>query len=142
MKIIGNAWDAMSEAMSAGRRTQNVVSEVFEKVLNALPSYDEKKASLSTWIYAITRNTVTDFYRKNSCLELCELPETAAEPEENELEALAEQLESLPQRERDILLLRFYYGLTPREIAGRMNISYANVRYLQSTALKKLKANF
>ena len=38
-----------------------IASEVFLKVYAKLDSYDERKASLSTWIYTITKNTVIDY---------------------------------------------------------------------------------
>ena len=42
---------------------EDLVSQVFEKVYGKLHTFDETKASQSTWIYTITRNTVTDYYR-------------------------------------------------------------------------------
>ena len=46
----------------------------------------------------------------------------------------------LPERERDIVILRFYSGLPSREVAARMGLSDGNVRYLQTQALRKLRA--
>ncbi|MCD7867228.1 MAG: sigma-70 family RNA polymerase sigma factor [Clostridiales bacterium] len=52
-----------------GSRVKNVhdaedlVSQVFLKVYHNLESFDSRKASVSTWIYKITRNTVTDFFQ-------------------------------------------------------------------------------
>ena len=39
---------------------EDIVQTVFLKVYSNLDKYDETKASLSTWIYIITRNTVSD----------------------------------------------------------------------------------
>lgn len=41
----------------------DLVSAVFMKVVQKLDSYDPDKASISTWVYTITRNTVTDYFR-------------------------------------------------------------------------------
>ncbi len=126
----------------------DLVSEIFEKVLLAFAGYDEKRAGLSTWIYTITKNTVCDYFRRYGravpygMMEQEEAGTGAAEDgllREEELEILAAALERLPGRERDILVLRFYYEVPPSQIAEKMGISYANVRYLQSTALKKLR---
>lgn len=43
---------------------EDIVSEVFMKVYQKLECYDESRASLSTWIYIITKNTVIDYYKK------------------------------------------------------------------------------
>ena len=52
---------------------------------------------------------------------------------------LAAALEKLPERERNIVILRFYHGLSARETANRVGVSYANVRVLQHGALRKLR---
>ena len=38
---------------------EDLVSAVFLKVVQKLDSFDPVRASLSTWVYTITRNTVT-----------------------------------------------------------------------------------
>ena len=45
---------------------EDVTSEIFLKVQTSLGSYDEEKATLSTWIYTITHNTVCNYYREQS----------------------------------------------------------------------------
>lgn len=37
---------------------EDLVSAVFMKIVQKLDSYDPAKASVSTWVYTITRNTV------------------------------------------------------------------------------------
>ncbi|MEG1877271.1 MAG: sigma-70 family RNA polymerase sigma factor [Lachnospiraceae bacterium] len=126
----------------------DIVSEVFVKVLSKMDTYDEKKAAIGTWIYTITKNTVCDYYRKHGKTIPCDNleyigGETVAADEnllrEEELAGLAKALEKLSQRERDLLILRFYHEISPIEIAEKMNLSYSNVRYIQSTALRKLR---
>lgn len=127
--------------------TEDIISDIFEKALRAFDSYDSKKASLSTWMYTITRNTVLDYYRRHG--RVVPFSEITGEIEqdvsadglikEEELGELAGALAQLPQRQQDIIILRFYCEIPQKEIAERMNISYANVRYLQFTALRSLK---
>ena len=42
---------------------EDIVQTVFLKVYSNLDKYDEIKASFSTWIYIITRNTVYDYLK-------------------------------------------------------------------------------
>ena len=44
---------------------EDIASEIFLKIYAKLDSYDERKSSLSTWIYTITKNTVIDYYTKS-----------------------------------------------------------------------------
>lgn len=58
------------------------------------------------------------------------------------LETPANALENLEERERDIIILRFYSEKTLKEIASNMGISYAYVKVLQNKILEKLKTYF
>ena len=47
----------------SGHEAEDIVADVFLKVYKNLDRYDETKASLSTWIYTITKNTVIKYFR-------------------------------------------------------------------------------
>lgn len=124
---------------------EDLAADVFVKVFHGLSGFDEKKASLSTWIYRITQNTVIDYYRTTKFL--CELPEELCLDgnidenilNEETLKSLADALEKLPQRERDIIILHYYSGKTLKSIAEIMDISYSYVKLLHANALKALR---
>ena len=44
---------------------EDLCSDVFEKIQRKLEDFDDTKASVSTWIFTITRNTVIDYFRRN-----------------------------------------------------------------------------
>ena len=121
---------------------------MFLKVYEKLESYDESKASLSTWIYTITRNTLTDYYRTRKVFdEIQELSEDDASTEDDvckaeTLETLANALETLDERERDIVVFRYYFNKQLKDIASQMGISYAYVRVLHNRALQNLRLFF
>lgn len=123
---------------------EDVVSTVFLKVYQKLDTFDESKASLSTWIYTITRNTVTDYYRTRrihaSYDEAYELP--APEKDRDVLDTLADTLLTLKVRERDLILLHYYKGLTLKEVADKMGMSYINAKVIHKKALSALRNYF
>ncbi len=124
---------------------EDLCSAVFEKAVSSFDRYDEKKSSPGTWIYAITRNAVIDYYRANRPKE--ELPEDLAgddSPEndilrEETLDELAEALESLPAELTDIIVLRYYDGLPLTEIAEILGLSYGAVKLRHQKALMMLR---
>lgn len=126
---------------------EDLLHQVFLNAIAALDGYDPGRAAPGTWLYAIARNAVTDYFRQSGREEpAAELDEAyaGAGPEEQlltqeTLEALAAALEQLPERERDIVVWRFYHGLSAREAAEKAGVSYANARFLQHQALKKLQ---
>jgi len=123
---------------------EDLVSQVFEKVYGKLHTFDETKASLSTWIYTITRNTVTDYSRPRRIHaiydEACERP--APEIDQDVLDALADALMTLKVQERDLILLHYYKGLTLKEVADKMGMSYINAKVIHKKALSGLKTYF
>lgn len=125
---------------------EDLVSCVFLKIFQKLDTFDESKASLSTWIFTITRNTVYDFYGTRK--DFSELPEDIADDgkidenllNEEMLEQLADALESLDERSRDLIILHYYSGLTLKEIADRMQMSYPNAKVIHKKALRAMQA--
>ena len=58
----------------------------------------------------------------------------------DELTLLAEALSSIEERERDVIILHLYSGMTLQEIAYRMDINEAQVSSIMSSGLRKVKA--
>lgn len=124
---------------------EDLCSDVFLKIYEKLDTFDETKASLSTWIFTIMRNTLFDFYRGRKVFE--EIPEDLADGSSVEeevctnenLDRLADALYSIDERERDIIIFRYYKGMKLVDIAEKMGISYAYVKLLHKKALAELK---
>ena len=66
---------------------------------------------------------------------------TKKNKEDNWVEELSirEAMDKLPQREQNIIELRFFEGKTQMEVAEEIHISQAQVSRLEKTALKTMK---
>ena len=125
---------------------EDLCADVFVKVYDKLDTFDESKARISTWIYSITSNTVIDFYRTNHIhFEIPEdLSDTKSSIEEEvltqeSLSELATALLKLTEEQRDIIVLRYYKGLTLQEVSQKMNLSYGITKLRHREALGKLQ---
>lgn len=126
---------------------EDVVSSIFLKICKNIEKFDSQKASLSTWIYTITRNTVYDrlkSMRDHPSFELDERMPASENVEdgilaEETLEELAAALEKLPQDERDIIILIYYKKLDRKTVAESFGITYGQLRYLHDKAIQKLE---
>lgn len=124
---------------------EDLTSEVFLKVYSKLDTFDETKASISTWIYRIAQNTVIDYFRTRKVYS--EVPEEIAQESEiddeilnNEtLDALADALTELPERDRDLIILHYYHGLTLKEAAEKIGMSYSNAKLVHNKSLVVLE---
>ena len=124
---------------------EDLCADVFEKVYRKSDAYDESKASISTWIFTITRNTVIDYFRRTRPTE--EPDENLASDEEVDegiltqetLSELAGALTKLPDELQDIIVLMYYDGKPMTEIAAMMGLSYGAVKLRHQKALGMLK---
>lgn len=124
---------------------EDLTSDVFLKVYSKLDTFDETKASISTWVYRIAQNTVIDYFRTRKVYS--EVPEEIAVESEiddevlnNEtLDALADALAELPERDRDLIILHYYHGLTLKEAAERIGMSYSNAKLVHNKSLVVLE---
>ncbi len=145
-KVVGYV---RSKLESSCNDVEDLVADIFHKVIAGYHSFDKTRASVSTWIYRIAHNAVVDYYRSNSTNRLLSLelvPEATYLKKEvleddyaDNLQMLTKGLQSLSERERDILILHYYKEMKLLEIASMMNLSYANIRVIESRAIQKLK---
>ena len=124
---------------------EDLCADVFEKAYKKIDAYDESKASLSTWIFTITRNTVIDYFRRNKVMDEPD-ENIAAESEiddnlltQETLSELAAALNKLPEELQDIIVLAYYDGKPLTEIAMMMRMSYGAVKLRHQKALGLLK---
>lgn len=140
-KVLGYVYNRVKNQAAA----EDLCADVFVKLASKLDSFDEQKASISTWIYTIMRNTLYDYFRtrrEHSELDAHMAADTdfvEALCTEAMLEALADALETLPKRERELMIRRYYYDQSLKEIALRLGISYSYAKLLHAEALKTLK---
>ena len=123
---------------------EDLVSAVFMKIVQKLDSYDPEKASVSTWVYTVTRNSVTDHFRTRRTLMALEdymADETyASAMTDDALESLADALLTLKEKERDLIVLHYYTGHTLKTVAEMMGMSYINAKVIHKKALTSLQA--
>lgn len=121
---------------------EDLCSDVFVKVYEKLNTFNSKKASLSTWIFTITRNRLIDYYRTRKVN--VEIPEDLTYEEdysdinEDRLESLANGLNNIDERSRKIVV-KHYEGKSLKEIAENMGISYTYIKILHRKALFLLR---
>ncbi len=127
---------------------EDLTGDVILKIAKALP---RQKGNFNSWIYKIARNTVIDFYRKNSVrkskISVQEMPgdipngrKDFTEQILNE-EALKKAMKFLTERQKEVIILKFIEGYKNGEIAKIIGISEGAVKLLQFRALKTMRGH-
>ncbi len=127
---------------------EDLTSQTFFKALEAMPSFDLRKGSFSSWLYRIARNNVIDFYRTNRNIDdidsvygLSATTDTAADLDVAQLLAeVRTYLESLKPEQREIVMLRLWDQLSYREISEITGKSIGNCKMTFSRTLARLRA--
>ena len=129
-----------------------ITQETFIAVLRSLPGYQERK-SFKAWLYTITINTARGHLRKRRITEKLRTTlktlfqvevQKSYTPEEtviqNEKEALLWQaLNSLDERHRIVVVLRYFHELSISEIAEILSINEGTIHSRLHTARERLK---
>jgi RNA polymerase sigma-70 factor (ECF subfamily) len=133
-----------------GAVAEDLTSVTFEKAWQARGRYRRDLASFTTWLLVIARNVATDHYRRqrpHAPIEAAEhLPSGPTPEEEYErrmgLQRLSGLLTELPDRERDVIALKYGAGLTNRAIARHTGLTESNVGTIVFRTIQTLRAGF
>jgi RNA polymerase sigma-70 factor (ECF subfamily) len=127
-----------------------IAQEVCLSVLTALPSYRSQGRPFLSLVYGIASHKVADVHRaaaRNRAESVPEIPDTqdlTDGPEQRAMqgeltERVNKLLETLPAREREIILLRFITGLSVAETAKVVGLTISAVYAAQRRALDRLR---
>ncbi len=129
---------------------QDVAQEVCIAVLKALPSFRKQGRPFLAFVYGIAAHKVADAYRtaaRNRVDFVPDIPDGPVlvdGPEQRVLQAeLAGQLDrllaTLPEKQREILVLRVVVGLSAEETSVAVGAPAGAVRVAQHRALARLR---
>jgi len=133
-----------------GPVAEDLTSITFEKAWRARHRYRRDLAGFATWLLSIARNVAVDHYRaarRHAPLEEAADVAGSATPEDlaeqrSDLERLGRLLEALPDRERELVALKYGAGLTNRAIARMTGLSESNVGTLLHRTVQTLRARW
>ena len=125
--------------------TQELTSHVFHQALANLGKFKWRGAPFAAWLYRIAANAIADQARRKQ-RETNEQPDKASESstlidlEEVERRALLfRAVETLPDDQRRVIVLRFAEEKSIREIAGELGRSEGAIKQLQFRGLENLR---
>jgi RNA polymerase sigma-70 factor, ECF subfamily len=126
-------------------RAEDAVQETFTSIWRSAASYRPDRGPGAPWVYAVARNAIVDRARSRTEIP-AEIPDEPAR--EDGPGDRAEQswvqwrvhaaLEELPEREREVLKLAYWSGLSQSEVADFLGIPLGTVKTRTRSALAHL----
>lgn len=122
---------------------EDVTAAAFERAYRRRAAFDERRGSPRAWLFGIARHAALDELRRRRraaalAAEPAEAAEDLAEATARR-QALRAALGRLSARERELIALRFYAGLSNAELAAVVGVSATNAGTLVHRALTKLR---
>jgi RNA polymerase sigma-70 factor (ECF subfamily) len=124
---------------------EDLTSQVFLKATRWLAG-DRSADSIRSWLYTTARTAIVDYWREqgrhpsvpiDTYMDTLFCGTDGPEEVRRTRERALRILDALPDRERDVLRLRFLQGYSAAEIGAALGLSPGNVRVLQLRALRR-----
>jgi RNA polymerase sigma-70 factor (ECF subfamily) len=134
--------------VGSGAVAEDLTSITFEKAWRARDRYRRDLGSFTTWLFTVARNVAVDHYRQRRPLvpleAAADVPGGATPEELAERNSDARRLErllgDLPEREREILSLKYGAEMTNRAIARATGLTETNVGTILHRTIRELRA--
>ena len=130
--ILGNTQDA-----------EDVLQEVFVHVYKSLTAFDPHKGAFTTWLHRVTINHCLNHRRKRNLISF-HLDEIALKSDFPDAhlandEAIWQAIHALSDRQRMVVILRYYQELSYADIARILEIPLGTVKSRLDLAIKTLR---
>ena len=109
---------------------EDVTQQVFTKLITAIGHYEQRGAPFVAWLLRMSHNVAVDAMRARRTTPAGEIfgaDEAICEETPERARSLHEAFASLPEDQRQVVVLRHVLGLTPVEIAEQLNRTSSSV---------------
>ena len=122
---------------------EDIASQVFVEALRGIKSFEYTGRPVLAWLYRIEHNLIYDRLKAEARRAMATAP--AADAIEPGVEGLAASIDlfnairSLPNEQRQVIILRYLMGLAAQDVAGVIGKTQTAVYSLQARALVNLR---
>ena len=134
LRYADNVYGYVCSIVRDEHEAEDVTQQIFAKLMTALQRYEPRSVPFSAWILRIAHNAAIDHMRARRAVPCEEVRSPDLEDGDVSRERardLQSALAKLPPEQRDVIVMRFVLGLSPREIAERIGRSEDAVHGLQ-----------
>ncbi len=121
---------------------EDATQHVFLKLMSVIRSYQPRKVPFTAWIIRVARNVAVDYQRDRRSIP-CEEVFAPSLPNDDcgseRRWGLEQALDTLPDDQRDVVMLRTLVGLSPPAIAARIGRTEASVHGLHHRGRENLR---
>jgi RNA polymerase sigma-70 factor (ECF subfamily) len=121
---------------------EDITQNVFAKLMTAIRKYEERDVPFAAWILRVARNAALDHMRVRRAVPCEEVRTSDHGFDQIDFErnrALRDALASLPDDQREVLVLRHVSGLSPTEIGELVGKTESSIHGLHHRGRRALQ---
>jgi RNA polymerase sigma-70 factor, ECF subfamily len=126
-------------------RAEDASQEAFVAIWRSARTYDPARGNGAPWLYAVARNAITDGLRRTPepAMDVPDGPSNEPDPSVRAEQSwtawrVHRALEALPEKERAVIEVAYWRGLSQSEIAQLLGIPLGTVKTRTRSALARL----
>ena len=142
LRYADNVYGYVRSIVRDDHEAEDLTQHVFAKLITVIGKYEPRSVPFSAWILRVARNSAVDHVRASRvtpCEEVRGSDDAADEEVHDRARCLAEALDTLPDEQRSVLVMRHVVGLSPVEIAERMGRSEGSIHGLHHRGRRALQ---
>lgn len=143
LRFSGAVYSYVSSILEDPHAAEDITQTVFSRLSMRLQRYKPTDAQFATWIARVAHNAAIDYMRAQRMVPTEEVhaPDTSHEDVSKErLDALRHALKTLPDDQREVMVLRFVVGMSASEIGQRLGRTEPAVHALQHKGRRQLRS--
>jgi RNA polymerase sigma-70 factor (ECF subfamily) len=121
---------------------EDVTQQVFMKLMVSIRKYEPRAVPFTAWILRVARNVAIDHLRQRRSVPCEEVFGPTCQSDDSGRDCrwdLESALSTLPEDQREVVVLRHLVGLTPGEIAERMGRTESSIHGLHHRGRRALQ---
>lgn len=142
LRFSDNVYGYICSIVRDEQEAEDLTQHVFMKLITVIGQYQDRGIPFSGWLLRLARNVALDHLRRRRATPTEEVFGNDAHADEGPRERsrdLHSALATLPDEQRDVMIMRHVVGLSPSEIADQMGRSESSIHGLHHRGRRALQ---
>jgi RNA polymerase sigma-70 factor (ECF subfamily) len=142
VRYSNNVYGYIRSIVRDEREAEDLTQHVFLKLVTVIVKYDDRGVPFSGWLLRLARNVALDFLRKRQPTPTEEVFAADSQVDDCARDRALDfhtALASLPDEQREVVIMRHVIGLSPGEIAEQLGRSESSIHGLHHRGRRALQ---
>ncbi len=142
VRYADNVYGYVRSIVRDDREAEDLTQHVFLKLCTVITKYEDRGVPFSGWLLRLARNVALDHLRRRRPIPVEHVLATDAHTDQSSVERARDfhsALASIPDEQRDVVIMRHVVGLSPQEIAERLGRTESSIHGLHHRGRRALQ---